>query len=81
MIVTLFNVVCVSAALVTVTGVLLHRSSGGGLSEMFGGSAQAAARGSSNASRNLTRFTLAALGVWTASVVVLGLLHTGSAGI
>jgi preprotein translocase subunit SecG len=78
-IVTVLNVVCVAASLVLGVGILMHKSSGGGLSEMFGGAASDAGRSSAHAAKNLTRFTAAAAAVWFASVIALGLLNAGAA--
>lgn len=54
--------------------ILLHRGTGGGLSELFGGGITSGAAGSSVATRNLDRFTVALALIWAASIVATGLL-------
>lgn len=54
--------------------VLLHRGTGGGVSDMFGGSGSSAARESATAGRTLARVTAVTAVVWLASAVALGLL-------
>ncbi|OEU96902.1 preprotein translocase subunit SecG [Streptomyces oceani] len=54
--------------------VLMHKGKGGGLSDMFGGGMQSSVGGSSVAERNLDRITVVVALVWTAVIVVLGLL-------
>lgn len=54
--------------------ILLHRGKGGGLSNLFGGGVSSSLGGSSTVERNLDRFTIAAIIVWTVSIVGIGLL-------
>jgi len=55
--------------------VLLHKGKGGGLSDMFGGGMSSGAGSSGVAERNLNRITLAAAVLWTAVIVLLGVLE------
>lgn len=66
-------VVCIAASVLLIVCVLLHRGSGGGLSDMFG-SAGADAAGSAQANKNLTRLTVTTALVWTASLFALAAL-------
>lgn len=59
-------------SLVLVLFILLHRGTGGGLSDMFGGGAAGGLQGSAIVEKNLDRLTvLAALG-FTVTTVILG---------
>ncbi len=59
-------------SLVLVLFILLHRGTGGGLSDMFGGGATGGLQGSAIVEKNLDRLTVfAALG-FTLTTVVLG---------
>ncbi|MDR3202454.1 MAG: preprotein translocase subunit SecG [Bifidobacteriaceae bacterium] len=55
--------------------ILMHKGKGGGLSDMFGGGMSSNLGSSGVAERNLNRLTVAVALVWTASVVLLGLLQ------
>ena len=55
--------------------ILLHKGKGGGLSDMFGGGVTTSLSGSSMAERNLNRFTIAVALLWSAAVVLLGVLE------
>lgn len=52
----------------------MHKGSGGGLSDMFGGGLTSSAGSSGVAMRNLNRITVVTAIIWFISVVVLGLL-------
>ena len=54
--------------------ILMHKGSGGGLSDMFGGGSGATMGGSSMAERNLNRITITMALLWLACIVGLGLL-------
>jgi len=54
--------------------VLLHRGTGGGLSDLFGGGFSSSLGGSSLAERNLDRLTIGIGAVWAATIVALGLI-------
>ncbi len=55
--------------------ILMHKGRGGGLSDMFGGGASSAMGSSGVAERNLNRFTIAIGLLWSAAVVMLGILE------
>lgn len=52
--------------------VLLHKGSGGGLSDMFGGGTGANLGGSSRAERNLNRITVVMVSLWFFVIVLMG---------
>jgi len=62
------------SALALVFLVLLHSGKGGGLSDMFGGGAGAAAAGSTVVERNLDRVTVIAALVFGFTSIAYGLL-------
>ena len=70
----LFTIVLVTASLLMILLVLLHKGRGGGLSDMFGGGVSSSLGGSSVAERNLDRLTVGIGGIWFATVIALGLL-------
>jgi preprotein translocase subunit SecG len=55
--------------------ILLHKGRGGGLSDMFGGGVTSNLGSSGVAERNLNRFTIAIALVWTAVIILLGVLE------
>ena len=59
--------------------ILLHKGRGGGLSDMFGGGASSSLGSSGVAERNLNRFTIGVGLIWSAVVVLLGVLERFSA--
>lgn len=68
-IVTIHVLVCLALILL----VLLHSGRGGGLSDMFGGGAGAAASGSTVVERNLDRITVATALVFSFTTVILAI--------
>jgi preprotein translocase subunit SecG len=54
--------------------ILLHRGTGGGMSELFGGGVSSKFGGSSTAERNLDRITVFVAIIWAACIVGLGLM-------
>ena len=54
--------------------ILLHKGRGGGLSDMFGGGVSSNLGSSGVAERNLNRFTVAVIVVWSTVVILLGIL-------
>ena len=70
----LFTIVLVTASVLMILLVLLHKGRGGGLSDMFGGGVSSSLGGSSVAERNLDRLTVGIGVIWFACVVALGLL-------
>jgi len=69
------QVLLVLTSLLLVPLVLLHKGKGGGLSDMFGGGITSGASSSGVAERNLNRITIGVALVWTAVIVVLGLIE------
>ncbi len=55
--------------------ILLHKGKGGGLSDMFGGGMSSGAGSSGVAERNLNRITIAVAVLWSAVIVLLGVLE------
>jgi preprotein translocase subunit SecG len=55
--------------------ILLHKGKGGGLSDMFGGGMSSGAGSSGVAERNLNRITVAVAVLWSAVIVLLGVLE------
>ena len=68
------RIILVLSSLAIILLILLHRGKGGGLSNLFGGGVSSSLGGSSTVERNLDRFTLAALIIWSGAIVGLGLL-------
>ncbi len=73
MITTVFVVLHVLLSLALLLFILLHRGSGGGLSDMFGGGA-AQLQGSAMVEKNLDRLTIAAAIGFTITTIVLARL-------
>lgn len=67
-------VLIVCSGLLTLA-ILVHKSRGGGMSDLFGGGMSTAFGGSSIAERNLDRITLIVAGLWVACVIVLLVLY------
>lgn len=55
--------------------ILLHKSRGGGLSDMFGGGVSSTMQSSGVAERNLNRITIILGVVWVAIIITLGLFQ------
>ncbi|MGC5166175.1 preprotein translocase subunit SecG [Luteimicrobium sp. DT211] len=72
------QVLLVLTSMLLVLLVLLHKGKGGGLSDMFGGGISSSAGSSGVAERNLNRITVIIALVWTASIVLLGLIQKTS---
>jgi preprotein translocase subunit SecG len=69
------QVLLVLTSLLLIPLVLLHKGKGGGLSDMFGGGITSSAGSSGVAERNLNRITIGTALVWTAIIILLGLLE------
>ena len=69
------SVLLVLTSLLLVPLVLLHKGKGGGLSDMFGGGITSSAGSSGVAERNLNRITIGTALVWTAIIILLGLIE------
>ena len=72
-IVALSIILIITSALLTLA-ILIHKSRGGGMSDLFGGGMSTAFGGASLAERNLDRITVIVAGVWLACIVALLLL-------
>lgn len=72
--VALLAIVQVIVCVALVVLVLLHSGKGGGVSDMFGGSASSTAAGSTVAEKNLNRITIIAATTFAFTTVSLGLL-------
>ena len=66
--------VLVLTSLLLTLFILLHKGSGGGLSDMFGGGVTSSLGSSGVAERNLNRITIVVSLVWFAAIVGLGLI-------
>jgi len=71
----ILNVLLVITSFLVIALVLLHKGKGGGLSDMFGGGISSGAGSSGVAERNLNRLTIGLALVWTAVVILLGLIQ------
>ena len=72
------RVLLIISSLTIMLLILLHRGKGGGLSNLFGGGVSSSLGGSSTVERNLDRFTIASIIVWTVCIVGIGLLNRGN---
>ena len=63
----------VLSSLFLVLLILMHKGSGGGLSDMFGGGMGAAAQGSTVVEKNLDRITLFTAVIWLIAILGIGL--------
>jgi preprotein translocase subunit SecG len=69
------NVVLILTSVVLALFILLHKSRGGGMSDLFGGGMTTGMGGTSVAERNLDRLTITVGLVWLASIVGLLVLY------
>jgi len=72
-IIALSIILVITSALLTLA-ILVHKSRGGGMSDLFGGGMSTAFGGASIAERNLDRITVVVAVVWLACIVGLLLL-------
>ena len=72
---TMSIILCVLSVILTLF-VLLHKSKGGGLSDLFGGGVSTSMGGTSMAERNLDRLTIVMGLLWLASIIVLLVLYS-----
>ncbi len=61
-------IILFSVALVLL--ILVHKSAGGGVSDMFGGGFVSTAASSSVSSKNLNRATYTVIGLWVLSIIL-----------
>ena len=73
-IMTLSIILCILSIILTLS-VLLHKSRGGGLSDLFGGGVSTSMGGTSVAERNLDRITIIVGLIWVACIVGLLFLY------
>ncbi len=69
------SVVLILTSIVLALFILLHKSRGGGMSDLFGGGMSTGMGGTSVAERNLDRLTITVGLVWLASIVGLLVLY------
>ncbi|MDO5750734.1 MAG: preprotein translocase subunit SecG [Rothia sp. (in: high G+C Gram-positive bacteria)] len=73
---TLMNVllgIIVITSVIAILLVLLNRSQGGGLSDMFGGGMTTSLNSSGMASKNLVRLTVTVIIIWALAIIAYGL--------
>ncbi len=70
--IALYVLLAITSLLLTLL-ILLHKSRGGGLSDMFGGGVNTTLGSSGVAERNLNRITIILGVVWAAVIITLGL--------
>lgn len=68
------EILLVITSILLIALVLMHKGTGGGLSDMFGGGMSSTVGGSSVAERNLDRITIVVGLIWAASIIGLGLI-------
>ena len=73
MLTAIVTIIHVFVSLALVLLVLLHSGRGGGLSDMFGGGAGAAASGSTVVERNLDRITVSVAIVFAFTTIILAI--------
>lgn len=71
---TLSIILCILSVILTLF-VLLHKSKGGGLSDLFGGGVSTSMGGTSVAERNLDRLTVVVGLIWLACIIALLVLY------
>ena len=69
------QILLILSSFLVIVLVLLHKGKGGGLSDMFGGGISSGAGSSGVAERNLNRITIGLVLLWTAVVILLGLIQ------
>jgi preprotein translocase subunit SecG len=69
------SVVLIATSIVLALFILLHKSRGGGMSDLFGGGMSTGMGGTSVAERNLDRLTIIIGLIWLASIVGLLVLY------
>lgn len=69
------SIVLIITSLTLALAVLMHKSRGGGLSDLFGGGVSSSMGGVSVAERQLDRLTIIVAVVWLACIIALGLMY------
>lgn len=70
----IFQVLLAIASLLLIVLILMHKGSGGGLSDMFGGGFTSSMSSSGVAQRNLNRITFVVTVLWAVFVIALTLM-------
>lgn len=73
--ITTLSIVLIFTSVILALFILLHKSRGGGLSDLFGGGMSTSMGGTSVAERNLDRLTVAVGLVWIACIIALLVLY------
>lgn len=73
--VTTVSIILVILSALLAASVLLHKGSGGGMSDLFGGGMSTSMGGASTAERRLDRITVVLTSVWVLTIVVLLVLY------
>lgn len=68
------QVLVVASSVIMGAFILLHKASGGGVSDMFGGGMTSSLNSTGVAEKNLTRFTIITAIVWAAAITALAIL-------
>jgi len=69
------SILLIITSLLLTAAILVHKSRGGGMSDLFGGGMSTSMGGTSIAERNLDRITIVVGIVWLACIIVLLLLY------
>ena len=69
------SIILIITSILLTLAILVHKSRGGGMSDLFGGGMSTAFGGSSIAERNLDRITVIVALAWVACIVALLLLY------
>ncbi|MCL2785229.1 MAG: preprotein translocase subunit SecG [Propionibacteriaceae bacterium] len=70
----ILSIILVITSVLLTLAILVHKSRGGGMSDLFGGGMSTAFGGASIAERNLDRITVVVALVWVSCIVALLLL-------
>lgn len=68
------QIILAITSLLLVLFVLLQKGKGGGLSSLFGGGVQSNLSGSTVVEKNLVRYTVVVVIIWTVAVIALNLV-------
>ncbi|ACL41904.1 preprotein translocase, SecG subunit (plasmid) [Pseudarthrobacter chlorophenolicus A6] len=68
------QVLVVASSVIMGAFILLHKASGGGVSDMFGGGMTNSLNSTGVAEKNLTRFTIVTATLWAAAIMALAVL-------
>lgn len=73
--ITTLSIILIILSALLAASVLLHKGSGGGMSDLFGGGMSSSMGGASTAERRLDRLTVVLTGVWVLTIVALLVLY------